>query len=407
MKRILLAVESGNVLEWYDFMLYGAFAPVFAQLFFPKSALYTQIILVFAILAVGYLMRPLGGLLIGYIGDQFSRRLALIISILLMAIPTLLMALLPTYQQIGIYAALLFALLRIIQGFSVGGELPGAMVILNENSPAKLRYFYTSFALLGVYIGMVLGAIAATLILHYFSRYQLLSWGWRVPYLASIFLALPAIYARVYLLNIAGIYKNKNPQHSPIVDTFSTLKKKIIKIMGTQSLSAVGFGIILLFMPTYLAYLHLVNLHTAQKIILILLLISIILLPIFALISDRIQNKTLLIISCVGFILLSYPLFLLMKIGFIGICFSVFLLGTLLSMYLSSVTKAMVSYFPASSRYTAVALVHSLTFSIFVGTSPMLAMGAIRLFHNVSAPAFILMAASSVALISLYSIIME
>lgn len=163
-KRSLIAGFSGNILEWYDFTVYGFFATVIGAQFFPEEDKVVQLISAFGIFAAGYMMRPIGGIIFGHIGDRQGRKKALLISVMLMAIPTTLIGFLPTYENIGWYSALLLIILRLMQGLSVGGEFTGSISFLVEKAPSGKRGFFGSWSTFGVFGGMLLGSALAYII---------------------------------------------------------------------------------------------------------------------------------------------------------------------------------------------------------------------------------------------------
>jgi MFS family permease len=195
--RVIFAACIGSALEWYDFFLYGtAAALVFGDLFFPKSDPIVGTLLAFLTFGVGFVVRPLGGILFGILGDRFGRKPVLVATLLMLGIGTTAIGLLPTYAQIGYWAPLLLVLMRVIQGLGAGAEYGGAVIYLVENAPAHRRGFWGSFAPLGVSIGNLLAAGAFALVTP-LPREDLLSWGWRLPFLASFLLILVGIFVRL------------------------------------------------------------------------------------------------------------------------------------------------------------------------------------------------------------------
>ncbi len=195
--RVILAASIGSALEWYDFFLYGtAAALVFGDLFFPKSDPVVGTLLAFLTFGVGFVVRPLGGILFGIMGDRFGRKPVLVATLLMIGIGTTAIGVLPTYAQIGYWAPALLVLLRVIQGLGAGAEYGGAVIFLVENAPAQHRGFWGSFAPLGVSIGNLLAAGAFALVT-LLPREELMSWGWRLPFLASFLLILVGIFVRL------------------------------------------------------------------------------------------------------------------------------------------------------------------------------------------------------------------
>ena len=195
-QKVLGAAVVANVLEWYDFGLYGYFAPILAGLFFPAQDKFVSLISTFGVFAVGFLVRPLGAVVFGHLGDKVSRNRALSTSIMLMAVPTTLLGLLPTYAQVGIAAPIALILIRILQGFSVGGQLGGSLTILVENAPPGRRGLVGSWSNGGAVMGMLLGSGIGALITSTASPEWVNTWGWRIPFLFGSLVGAVGFYMR-------------------------------------------------------------------------------------------------------------------------------------------------------------------------------------------------------------------
>ena len=193
---MIAAGVVGNVLEWYDFALFGVLAPVIASHFFPSADPLAGLISSYTVFAIGFLARPLGGAIFGQIGDRFGRRQALVLSVVLMAVPTSLMGLLPTYQQVGILAPILLVLLRIVQGISTGGEFAGSIIFLVEQAPERRGGLYGSIANFGSMIGGLLGAGCGRLLSEILTPDAMQDWGWRVLFFSGILVGLFGLWAR-------------------------------------------------------------------------------------------------------------------------------------------------------------------------------------------------------------------
>jgi MHS family proline/betaine transporter-like MFS transporter len=186
-RRVIAAGMIGNVLEWYDFAIYGYFAATIGRQFFPHEDAVAQLLSAFGVFAIGYLMRPLGGVLVGHIGDTFGRRAALTFSVVAMAIPTFLMGLLPGYQTIGVLAPIGLTLLRVVQGLSVGGEYTGSMVFLVEHAPEGRRGLMGALGASGTTAGILLGSAVGAAFAASMSTAALDAWGWRIPFLLGLY----------------------------------------------------------------------------------------------------------------------------------------------------------------------------------------------------------------------------
>ncbi|MFZ4709488.1 MAG: MFS transporter, partial [Zwartia sp.] len=217
--RKAIAVGAiGNILEWYDFAIYGYFATSIGRVFFPKADPVAQVLMAFGIFAIGFLMRPLGGIVIGYIGDRVSRQAALTVSIVAMAIPTFMVGVMPGYDTIGIAAPILLTLCRIIQGLSVGGEYPTSLIYMIERAPQNKRGFVGAMGSSSAFVGMLLGSGVGAALGAVLSPEHLDAWGWRIPFLFGLVIGLAG-----YLLRRGA------PEHSnhasaatinPVIETF-------------------------------------------------------------------------------------------------------------------------------------------------------------------------------------------
>ncbi|MBA2409968.1 MAG: MFS transporter [Gammaproteobacteria bacterium] len=247
----LLAGVVGNVLEWYDFALYGYLVPVISKLFFPSDNTITSLLATFGIFAIGFLMRPLGAVLFGHIGDRFGRRQALYLSIMLMAAPTFLLGCLPTYASIGVMAAVLLTLLRLVQGLSVGGEFTTSVTYVVETSPTERRGLSGSWANIGSIGGSLLGVGVAATLTTVLPQSSVEAWGWRIPFLLGGVLGIFALWLRRNLPESALFDQQsaeQNDEHSdksPLRAVFTHNRKELIQAIlftsgfcGATSISA-------------------------------------------------------------------------------------------------------------------------------------------------------------------------
>jgi predicted MFS family arabinose efflux permease len=396
-KATLLACVIGNALEWYDFTLYALLATIIANLFFPQYDKHIALINSFGIFAIGYLMRPLGGLLLGHIGDKISRKKALIITILVMGVATTLIGLLPSYQHWGVMSAILLAVLRMIQGLGVGGEYPGSMVLLIEITPQENNVFIASLSFIGAVCGMFLASIVSMLVSHSMSHHAFATWGWRIPFLLGIVLAALGIYIRLKLWrnDMPILYSNTK---KPVVLLFTQFFKPLLYTIAIWSFTAVYTGCLMIFLVTYLThYLHL-SMKTAllsETLFTILVALAYLL---GAKLVDKLQcyHRWMLIGLFVNVILL-YPLFLLMGTNHIVIFMALAVAIIIGAMAQSPAIKVITGSFPKSVRYTGTALSMGFAMSLFAGTAPMLLIWMIEHFGT-TAPAFYLILSAIVSM---------
>jgi len=256
-KRTLLAGAIGNVLEWYDFALYGYFAPVFAAQFFPSNSPSVSLISAFGVFAVGFLARPIGALLFGHWGDTMGRRNALAWSVLLMAIPTGMVGLLPTYEEIGAIAPIALTLCRFLQGLSVGGEFTGSATFLVEHASASQRGYVGSWAGFSAQIGALLGSGMGALIALSLEDEALRQWGWRVPFVIGSVIAVAGWYLRTRVPEspaFEAIRRTGALASSPVRDVFTTQRRAVATVVGLVWLHGVAFYLLYVYLTTYLGH---------------------------------------------------------------------------------------------------------------------------------------------------------
>jgi MFS family permease len=236
--RVILAASVGSALEWYDFFLYGtAAALVFGELFFPKSDPVVGTLLAFLTFGVGFVVRPLGGILFGIMGDRYGRKPVLVVTLLMIGIGTTAIGLLPTYAQIGIWAPLLLVAMRVVQGLGAGAEYGGAVIYLVEHAPARHRGFWGGFAPLGVSVGNLLAAGAFALVTM-LPREAMLSWGWRLPFLASFLLILVGIFVRLRVAETPvfteAVVARGKVERNPAMEALRQHPRNFLVVLGAR-----------------------------------------------------------------------------------------------------------------------------------------------------------------------------
>jgi MHS family proline/betaine transporter-like MFS transporter len=394
MKRTLLAGAVGNVLEWYDFALYGYFAPVLASLFFPSDSRSLSLISAFGVFAVGFLARPLGAMLFGYWGDTLGRRNALAWSILLMAVPTCLVGLLPTYETIGALAPIALTLCRFLQGLSVGGEFTGSATFLVEHAAASQRGSVGSWAGFSAQIGALLGSGVGALIAAGLTEEALYQWGWRIPFVMGGLIAVAGWYVRTSVpespafesIRLAG-----GLSATPVRDVFRSHRLAVATIIGLVWLHGVAFYLLYIYLTTYLATVTTIPLATLLSLntgCMALLALSI---PLFGAWSDRVGQTPLLMTGSAGLALLAYPSFLWLTSNDLPSMIAAHMLLTLLvAAYMGPFFAAIADLFPAPQRYTGLSVGYNIGAALFGGTAPLIATVLIEWSGNILAPAFYL-----------------
>ncbi len=396
-KKIIRAGIIGNMMEWYDFAIYGYFALIIGKLFFPSSIASTSVIAAFGAFAAGFLMRPIGSLIFGNIGDKLGRKRALLISVLMMAIPTFLIGLLPVHEQIGISAPILLVILRMLQGLSVGGEYTTSVVFLVENSPNGRRGFMASWSGWGAVAGILLGSAIASLVTTLLTPVQLASWGWRLPFLIGIIIAFVGFYIRRHLPDMSPVSNQEKPT-SPIRETFTREWRSLLKIAGLNLVNAVAFYMIFVYATTWLQQTEHIAASKTLDINSITMATMLIFIPLAGLLSDKIGRKTVLLIAALGIAILSYPLFWLMHHQSIIMIWSgQFGFAILVSLFSGANTAAMAEMVPARVRVTTVSIGYNLILGMFGGTTPMVCAYLMSRTHMDLSPALYLMAAAVIS----------
>ncbi len=408
-KISLIAGLSGNILEWYDFTVYGFFATVIGAQFFPHEDKVVQLIAAFGVFAAGYLMRPIGGIIFGNIGDKKGRKKALTISILFMAVPTTLVGLLPTYESIGWLAALLLVILRLLQGLSVGGEFTGSISFLVEKAPANRRGFYGSWSTFGVFGGMLLGAGLAAIITSVLTDQQLHSYGWRIPFLLGAVIGVVGLFLRKGMDEgevFAEAKKDKNSSKLPLAEFWANYKLQSLKIILISWAFGVSVYLLFIFLPSYLHTFHHVKLSDALSAHTMAIVFLMLIIPVFGHLTDKLGRKTVLLMSLVGFVIFTYPLFALMfNNTFYSVLSAMLAFAVLEAIFQAVMPALMTEMFPARVRYTGLSVSYNISLAIFGGTTPLISTWLIKISGgNVWMPAYYLIATCLVAIVTTFFI---
>ena len=313
--RVILAASVGSALEWYDFFLYGtAAALVFGELFFPKSDPVVGTLLAFLTFGVGFVVRPLGGILFGIMGDRFGRKPVLVATLLMIGVGTTLIGLLPTYAQIGYWAPALLVAMRVVQGLGAGAEYGGAVIFLVENAPPKHRGFWGSFAPLGVSVGNLLAAGAFALVT-LLPREDLMSWGWRLPFLASFLLIMIGIYVRLKITETPvfteAVVARGKIERNPAMEALKRHPRNFFVVLGAR-LAENGLGYLFpVFGLSYVVTTLGVPRADALSALMLAFVIELFTIMGFAALSDRIGRRPVYMFGALAGIVWAFPFFLL------------------------------------------------------------------------------------------------
>lgn len=400
-RKIELAGSVGNVLEWYDFAVYGFLAPAMSPLFFPKEDALSGLINTYGIFAAGYLMRPIGGVLFGHIGDLMGRKKALQWSIAMMAIPTVLVGLLPVHSQAGAMAAVLLVLLRLIQGISVGGELIGSMSYLVETAPANRRGLCGSWSVCGAVVGILLGSLVVTVLKALLGAEAMDSWGWRLPFLGGVLIFLIGNWLRSSLEEspeFTAAKSTSDVKAHPLLEVIHQMPLRVLHMSASILLFATSFYTLFVWMPTYLTSIVKPPVEHALTINTIAMSLLLVMIPLGGHLADRFGQKPVMLWATAILGVVVYPIFLVMDHGVIWhALLSQLLFAVLMGMIQGPLPSFMVDCFPVKNRYTAIGVSYNITLALFGGTAPMVCTWFIKETGDHASPALYL---ASLALIS-------
>lgn len=407
-RQLLISCMIGNALEWYDFVIYGYFAVIFGSLFFPTYDPLTQILASWGVFWSGFLARPLGSIVFGHIGDKISRKFALMLSIYVMAIPTALMGCLPTYEQVGIIATVSIIILRVFQGFAIGGEFTGSMVFLVEHAPKDKKGLWGSWASFSAVLGVILGSVFVAHLNSKLSAEEMQSWGWRVPFIVSILGSLVGGYIR-NKLNDPEVYLDAKARRKneavPLKSLLANYKSKVNLIIFLDFLTAIGFFTVAIFLATYFKTYLKLPADTSFFINTLSMCVFALFTLIGGWLSDRIGRKKALAYPCIGFIVLSYPLFMMMQTADpVSVALAQGMLALLMGIFFGTIPTALVEIMPTHVRFTGLSISHNICMAILGGSAPYLATYCIQSSHSLAAPAYLLILASSVSLLATFKL---
>ncbi|WP_419418404.1 MFS transporter [Legionella sp. D16C41] len=391
--NIVKLTALGGILEFYDFTIYALFAPYLSYHFFANTNVLISLINTFAVFALGYLARPIGGIVFGHLGDKFGRKRAFSLAVFLMALATLLIGCLPSYQTIGSIATLILILLRLLQGFSVGGEIPGAAIFIIEHVAKARHGFSIGFVFMSITLGNTLGAIVGLFLTTMLSENQMMAWGWRIPFILGFILGLISFIIRRKVIETPVFLKLQEQKKTQQIPLFNVLKMSRPALINGFLLSAVPASIISLFLylPSYLT--NFVGIKISYTYWLNLLsFLGFALMTVFAgWLSDYFSRQKLFLGATLSLIFLSYFLFYNLtaqgEIFLLPFLAGFVLLGGLIN---GSYVVLLVESFPPSLRYSGVGLSYSLGVALFGGIAPLGFTWLIQTFDCNEAPAFYL-----------------
>ncbi|MEJ5066904.1 MFS transporter [Leclercia sp. 119287] len=409
LRKLVIASVLGNALEWYDFFLYGtAAALVFGPLFFPVGGDPMQgTLLAFSGFAVGFLARPLGGIVFGHIGDRYSRKMTLIMTLTLMGATTFVIGLLPVYAQIGIWAPISLITLRFLQGVASGGEWGGGVLMLSENAPASRRGYFTAWSQMGVSGGFVLSAFAFYLV-QKLPEDDLMSWGWRVPFLLSIVIFLVGVYIRKNIRESKAFSQAKPEAKHEKIPLMVLIREHPKALFQAIALRLPENGASYIFFTFSVVYAKHIGIGTGEIIsaVTLAMLVEFFSILFWGALSDRIGLKPVYYIGVIGLLVMAFPFFWLLSTGDYGWIMVAMLLGLPFchGAMIGTQPCIMSDLFPVRVRYSGLALGHEVGSIFSGGLGPMLAVALLMHFDASWPVSLLLMAYALLAWIALRSL---
>jgi MFS transporter, MHS family, proline/betaine transporter len=388
--RTALAGLIGNVLEWFDFAVYGYFASDIGKQFFPQSDESVRQLLTFGTFALGFFARPVGSLVLGYVGDRIGRRALLTLSIALMGGATLLLGLLPTYEQIGLAAPLLLMTMRLVQGFSLGGEFTGSMVYTTEGASPVMRGLVSSSTAAGTTIGFILGSGSAWIVNSALPPDAVVAWGWRIPFVFSVVFCIAGWFLRRGIIETEAGLKAKSIRQ-PLIPSLLSDWRPIVQTFGIVGMTNAAY---------YLTFTYAVERRKEQTGNAMYLLANTLVLffvvlaskPLGGWLSDKVGRRRLMLTLTVAMLALIYASLHLMLVGS-PLVFGLgqALLAVPIGMALGLQGAMVVEIFPLRTRVTSMSFAYSITLALAGGSAPFVSTWLIKVSHNPMVPAYYIM----------------
>ncbi|WP_405556068.1 glycine betaine/L-proline transporter ProP [Streptomyces sp. NBC_01171] len=399
-KRAVKAAALGNAMEWFDFGVYSYIAVTLGKVFFPSGNPTAQLLSTFGAFAAAFLVRPLGGMIFGPLGDRVGRQKVLAVTMIMMAAGTFAIGLIPSYASIGVGAPLLLLAARLVQGFSTGGEYAGASTFIAEYAPDKKRGFLGSWLEFGTLAGYIGGAGLVTLMTALLSSDDLLSWGWRIPFLIAGPMGIIGLYLRMRLEETpafaAEVEKAEtNRPKVPLREMLAGQWQSLLLCVGLVLVFNVTDYMLLSYMPSFLTSELKYDETHGLLVVLGVMALMMIVQPFAGALTDRVGRRPVIAAGCAGFLFLSIPALLLIRQGsLLAVALGMGALGLLLVCFTAAMPAALPALFPTRVRYGSLSIGFNVSVSLFGGTTPLVVTALIGATGNLMMPAYYMMAAA-------------
>jgi MHS family proline/betaine transporter-like MFS transporter len=406
-RRAIVSCAVGNFFELFDFILYGFLAVPISRAFFPAGNNALALINTFITFGVGFLFRPLGAVILGHYGDRHGRRAALVITIGMMAGATGFTGLIPTYASIGVLAPVLLLILRCGQGFSTGGEWGGAAAFLVEYAEPGKRGLTGSWQQFSTQIGATGASLSAYLVANYLAPESYLSWGWRIPFVLGFVLGPIGYYLRTRVAETPAFVRTVEQQeivHAPLREVLRNHRTPFVQAFGLSIIGIVANYVMIVFMSTYAVNTLHMPAGPALLCATIANIIVMVLTPFTGALSDRLGRRIMIGSSAVLYLVLGYPLFLLVGVGtFQMLLLAQCIVAVIQSLYTGTIPVILAEMFPTRIRFTALSVSYGIAVAIFGGFAPFAAQWLIGATANPLSPAYLVIAAGVASAVSIWS----
>jgi MFS transporter, MHS family, proline/betaine transporter len=409
-RRAVIAAGIGTAIEYFDFTIYAFLATTLAAVFFPQEDPTAALLSTWAVYAVSFFLRPIGGILIGHLADRYGRRRAMSLAVIGMATASFLIGVLPGHSSIGSAAAVLLVACRCVQGLSAGGELGTAASYMAEAAPVEHRGYRVGKVNMGTLVGTLIGTLFVSILLQTVSAPTVTAWAWRVPFLCSLPLGLVALFIRLRMEESADFEEarqHRRIKRVPLSSLFRSHPRALLTVTLLALTANASYWIVFAYLESYFEKQHIMTATWASWLTTITLATAVISFPRWSRLTDRIGRRPVLIGANAAFVVLSYPMFILMGQSTAAAVVAQLLLGQLTTIYLASILATFTEQFPASVRVTGFALAYNLAAVLAGGSAPYVATWLIDHTGSSRSPALFLITATGLALIGAIFLLRE
>ena len=405
-RKLILTSGVANTFEWYDYALFGHFAPILGQKFFPESDPSTAILQAFLVFAIGYLMRPLGGVFFGIIGDRFGRKTALSTAIMCMAVPTAAIGFLPTYETWGIASTALMIIVRMMQGLSMGGALTGSVSFVIEHSKKENRGLFGSISMASICVGILLGSIVSFAVKSAFTPEQFDAWAWRLPFIFGIAIYFAGIYIKKYTAETPLFEEAKARGEivkSPLKTVFKHYWRDILISIFINMTGSIIFYLEAIYLISYLKINRGFPEEDVSNLINFCYVVMIFVTLFAGWLSDRIGRRKIFVINLIFIIIASPVLLKIMETGeFMPVAVAQLFIAIIAAIYIGPEPALQAEFYPTAIRNTALSVSYNTATSIFGGTTPYIIESLIQNTGTITSSVYYIIVAAVLGLIALY-----